>query len=81
MPLPTPRRLLTLNALFARRQPPRVGAEEDAPETRMPDDAELSSLRELAGSRMARIAAEIALEEGGRRQYAPRRETQVLERR
>lgn len=79
-PLPTPRRLLTLDALLARHRPLRAVG-DDAPETRLPDEAELAPARELARSQLGRLAAEVALEEGAQRQYAPRGESQVLERR
>lgn len=79
-PLPTPSRQLTLDALLARRRPFRPGGAQVL-ETCMPDDAEPGLPRERAGSQMGRIAAEVALEEGGRRHYAPRGESQVLERR
>lgn len=76
--LPDPRRLLTLDALFARRRP--APAEREEPHlTRMSDDADVPTLREMAGSQLRRIAAEVALQEGARRQYAPREESQVLE--
>ena len=80
--MPTPRRLLTLNALFAGRGRAGLGA-VDAQDTRMPEDAGVLMLQSLAGSRISsqigRIAAEVALEEGGRRQYAARREAEVVE--
>lgn len=78
--LPTPRRLLTLDALFARRRPSRVEPllEQD---TRMPDEPQLRALQDLTSTQMGRLAAEVALEEGSRRQYAARDESQVLERR
>lgn len=79
-PLPTPG-LLTLDALFARRRPLPEVAGEGAPAPCLPEDAALSSLPARCSLQMARIAAEIALEEGGRRQYPPRSEAQVLERR
>lgn len=76
--MPTPRPLLPFTAMFAGRR--RVGAgADDAQDTRMPDDEDVLMLQSLASSQMGRIAAEVALEEGGRRQYAPRRETEVLE--
>lgn len=76
----TPRHLLTLSALFVRRQTARVepALVED---TRMPDDIELMALQHMASTQMGRIAAEVALEEGSRRQYAARNESVVLERR
>ncbi|MDR7270285.1 hypothetical protein J2X20_002943 [Pelomonas saccharophila] len=78
--LPTPRRLLTLDALFMRRRPVRVEPvlEQD---TRMPDEPELLALQELASTQIGRIAAEVALEEGSRRQYPSRDESRVIERR
>jgi len=74
----TPRHLLTLSALFARRRPSRVEPvlEQD---TRMPDEAEVVAEPARRREQMGRIAAEVALEEGGRRQYAPRGESQVIE--
>lgn len=81
-PLSTPRRLLQLDAWFAtrrRREAPRL--EPDLGDTRMPDDVELTGPAGFAGTQIGRLAAEVALEEGGRRFYAPREETQVLERR
>jgi hypothetical protein len=76
--LPTPRRLLTLGGLFAHRRPARVEPtlEQD---TRMPDEPELRALQALAGTQRGRIAAEVALEEGSRRQYAARDESVVVE--
>lgn len=76
----TPRHLLTLSALFARRRTARVEPVlvED---TRMPDDSVLMALQEMASTQMGRIAAEVALEEGSRRQYVARDESVVLERR
>lgn len=76
--LPTPRRLLTLDALFARRRPARVEPVlvED---TRLPDASDQRLLQ--AHTRMARLAAEMALEEGSRRQYAARDESAVVEKR
>ncbi|MGQ3054473.1 MAG: hypothetical protein ACT6S0_22045 [Roseateles sp.] len=85
MKLLTPRRLLTLDALFARRGWARAGAEqgegrkEGALDTRMPDDADVRELQALAGAHRARLAAEMALQEGAGRQYAPRGESQVVE--
>jgi hypothetical protein len=70
----TPRRLLPLDAWFARREP-RL----DAPDTRMPDDDEVLRLQALAGTRFGRVAAEVALAEGGERDYAPRQEAEVLD--
>lgn len=74
----TPRHLLTLSALFARRRPARVEPllEQD---TRMPDEPELRALQALASTQMGRLAAEVALEEGSRRQYAARDESVVVE--
>lgn len=100
-PLPTPRRLLQLNALFARRDAAaraglagRTEPRLDAQDTRMPDDvldpAELLLMaydrlhepaHDGAGTQLGRLAAEVALEEGGRRLYAPREESEVIERR
>lgn len=76
--LPDPRRLLTLDALFARRRPARVEREEP-PLTRMPDDADVLMMQAMASTQIGRLAAEVALEEGGRRQYAARGESQVVE--
>lgn len=76
--LPTPSRLLTLDALFARRSRMLAGADE-AQDTRMPDDADVHVLRQMASSQMGRLAAELALQEGGCRQYAPRGESQVMD--
>lgn len=76
--LPTPRRLLTLDALFARRRPLRVEPEL-AQDTRMPDEPELLALQALASTQMGRLAAEVALEEGSRRQYPARDESVVVE--
>lgn len=78
-PLPTPRRLLTLDALSARARPARISFHDDAPDTRMPDEADALMLQALASARLGRLAAEVALEEGGRRAYATRGESQVLE--
>ena len=78
MALPTPRRLLTLDALFARRRPAR--AEREEPQlTRMPDDADVLMLQEMASAQMGRLAAEVALQEGGCRQYPARGESQVMD--
>jgi hypothetical protein len=78
----TSRRLLTLDALFVRRSAARNEAREPYL-TRLPDDLpqdfELCSLHEAPGTQIGRLAAEVALEEGGRRQYAPRGESEVLE--
>lgn len=76
--LPTPRRLLTLDALFMRRRAARVEPvlEQD---TRMPDEPELQALQALASTQIGRLAAEVALEEGSRRQYAARDESVVVE--
>jgi len=79
-PLPNARRLLTLNALFSRREPIRVVGEW-LQEPRLFDDSELPTLQALAGTQQGRLAAEVALEEGGRRQYAARGESDVVERR
>jgi len=77
--LPTPRRLLTLDALFTRRRTVRI--EPMLPEdTRLPDAADPRRLLQ-AHARMARLAAEMALEEGSRRQYAARDESVVVEKR
>jgi hypothetical protein len=73
-----PRPLLPFTAMFSRRGRAGAGADE-VQDTRMPDDEDVLMLQSLAGSQVGRIAAEVALEEGGRRQYAPRRETEVLE--
>jgi hypothetical protein len=78
MALPTPRRLLTLDALFARRWPARAVAEE-VQDTRMPCDADVLMLQEMASSQLGRIAAEVALQEGGCRQYPARGESQVMD--
>lgn len=78
----TPHRLLQLDALFAGRSQARGLREAREPvfeDTRLPDDAEAPGLQRLAGTRLGRIAAEAALEEGGHRQYAPRGEAEVLE--
>ncbi|CAM3985782.1 hypothetical protein [Roseateles saccharophilus] len=78
---PTPRRLLQLDALFIGRGPARGLREAREPvfeDARLPDEAEAASQR-LASVRLGRVAAEVALEEGGQRQYAPRREAEVLE--
>lgn len=75
----TPRRLLQLDALFAGRSLARGLREAREPvfdDALLPDDAGARALQRLAG---ARLAAEAALEEGGRRQYAPRGEAEVLE--
>ena len=82
MKLLTPSRLRTLDALFARGGRARAGAEqglEGALDTRMPEDAETLMLQALASAHRARMAAELALQEGGGRQYAPRDETEVVE--
>jgi hypothetical protein len=76
--LPTPRRLLTLDALFARRSR-MLAAADEAEDTRMPDDADVLMLQQMANSQMGRLAAEVALQEGGSRQYAPRGESQVMD--
>ena len=82
-PMPTPRRLLQLDALFSRG--PRWGGglreEPVFEDTRMPDDIDVLALQRLASTQLGRIAAEVALEEGGRRLYAPREESEVLEQR
>lgn len=75
--LPMPRALQPLAARLAHRARADAAVDE-VPDTRMPDDADVLMLQRLAGTQMGRIAAEIALEEGGRRDYAPRREAQVL---
>ncbi|KQV96525.1 MULTISPECIES: hypothetical protein [unclassified Roseateles] len=76
--LPDPRRLLTLDALFARRRPAR--AEREEPQlTRMPEDADVLMMQEMASTQMGRLAAEVALQEGSRRQYAAREESEVME--
>ena len=78
--MPTPRRLLQLDALFAgRRRPDTLRREPDLADTRMPDDADVLMMQGLASTQIGRLAAEVALEEGGRRLYAPRPETEVLE--
>lgn len=78
----TSRRLLTLDALFARRSAARNEAREPyltlLPDD-IPEDFALSSPDEAPGTQIGRLAAEVALEEGGRRQYAPRGESEVLE--
>jgi hypothetical protein len=78
MVLPAPRRLLTLDALFARRRPARDEREEPQL-TRMPDDAEVLMMQEMASTQIGRLAAEVALDEGSRRQYPARGESQVVE--
>jgi len=81
-PMPTPRRLLQLDALFSRGS--RWGGLREEPvfeDTRMPDDIDVLALQRLASTQLGRIAAEVALEEGGRRLYAPREESEVLEQR
>ena len=76
--LPDPRRLLTLDALFARRRP--VRAEREEPQlTRMPEDAEVLMMQEMASTQVGRLAAEVALQEGSRRQYPAREESEVIE--
>lgn len=75
--LPHPRRLLTLNALFSRRRPIQVVGEW-VQDTRLPVDSELPTLQGRPGTQLGRLAAEVALEEGSRRQYAPRRESVVV---
>jgi len=78
----TPRRLLQLDALFARRErgvEARREPQLDAQDTRMPSDSELMGLDSLPGSQIGRLAAEVALEEGGRRSYAPREESEVMD--
>ena len=84
----TPRRLLQLDALFARRGQGLEARREpqlDAQDTRLPDDSEFMELlarqdgREPPGCQIGRLAAEVALEEGGRRFYAPREESEVME--
>ena len=76
-PLSTPRHLLQLEALFARRgdgarapddrAEPYLQAAADGPEPRP------------AASQLGRIVAEVALIDGGRRAYPPRREAQVID--
>lgn len=77
----TPRRSLTLGALFARRSAALADAREpyltQLPED-LPDDFELSP-PQAAVTQVGRLAAEVALQEGGLRAYAPRGETEVLE--
>lgn len=76
--LPDPRRLLTLDALFARRR--AVRAEREEPQlTRMPENADRLLLQDVASCQLGRIAAEVALQEGACRQYAARSESQVLD--
>lgn len=78
--MPTPRRLLQLDALFAgRRHLNAQRLEPDMADTRMPDDADVLMMQGLASTQIGRLAAEVALEEGGRRLYAPRPETVVME--
>lgn len=74
----TPRQLLTLSALFARRRPERQEPVL-APDTRMPDEAELLALQALASRQRGRMAAEAALEEGSGRVYPARDDSVVLE--
>lgn len=76
--LPTPRRLLTLDALFARRQPLAERREPDL-DTRLPDDAALAA-RPRSARPPTRLDLERALDEGTRRQYPSRSEAEVLER-
>ena len=76
--LPSPRRLLTLDALFARRRPARAEREEPVL-SRMPEDADVLMMQAMASTQIGRLAAEVALEEGGRRQYAARDESVVVE--
>jgi hypothetical protein len=76
--LPTPRRLLTLDALFARRRPAQVEREEPQL-TRMPDDADVLMMQAMASAHRCRLAAEVALQEGSGRQYAAREESEVIE--
>jgi hypothetical protein len=84
-PMSTPRRLLQLDALFGRRQAwggpgaRREAREPQFEDTRMPDDIDVLALQRLAGTQVGRIAAEVALEEGARRVYAPRSEAEVIE--
>lgn len=81
----TPRRLLQLDALFVRRGVGVTARQEpdmSLHDTHLFDDIELQELfapREMPGTQLGRIAAEVALEEGGRRFYAPRQESEVLE--
>lgn len=84
--MPTPRRLLTLQALLARR--PSRERQEPGLDTRMPDDAELAllqaqavRLRQAGGALpLSRHDIEQALDAGTRRYFPPRGETEVLER-
>lgn len=82
----TPRRLLQLDALFARRGhgvEARREPQLDAQDTRLPDDSEFMELLarqdQPPGCQIGRLAAEVALEEGGRRFYTPRDESEVLD--
>lgn len=78
--MPTPRRLLQFDALFARRRRQEsVRLEPELADTRMPDDADVLAMQRLAVAQRGRIAAEVALAEGGRRLYAPRGEAEVIE--
>ncbi len=78
--MPTPRRLLQLDALFARRRRPDAARFEPAmSDTRMPDDAEVIAMQRLLVAQRGRIAAEMALADGARRVYATRGETEVIE--
>lgn len=75
----TPRRLLQLDALFAGRGL-REACEPVFEDARLPEDAaEVLALQRQDRVRLSRLAAEMALEEGGSRQYPPRREAVVLE--
>lgn len=84
-PLPTPRRLLQLDALFGRRQAwggpgaRREALEPQFEDARLPDDIDGLALQCMGGTQIGRIAAEVALEEGTRRVYPPRGEAQVIE--
>ncbi|MBL8279375.1 MAG: hypothetical protein JNL93_22105 [Pelomonas sp.] len=77
-PQPTPRRLLTLNALFARRRPLPERHEPDL-DTRLPDDAQ-AAVHPRSALPPTRRDLERALDEGTRRQYPMRGEAEVLER-
>lgn len=76
--LPTPSRHLQLDALFARHGRTRAGREAREP---VFGDSEFSQAAEIPLTQAvpARQAAEMALEAGEHRFYAPRQETQVLE--
>lgn len=45
----------------------------------MPGDPDVPMLQDIASSQLGRIAAEVALHEGGCRQYAPRGESLVMD--